>query len=94
MTLTLGDSLTQAALTAGGGHTRHHCDDGALRLAIRTEDGTQHFQRPADGGASDWRATDLHDPLGDFAFDEPVSPAWGKGLEALASGTPAPKGAS
>lgn len=86
--MTLGDALTQEALTAGTAFTIGPTGAGGLRLAIHLEaGGIQHFERPAAGGDADWTATDLEGVGGaGCAFNEPVTAPWGRGLELLAVG--------
>ncbi|MEV6678638.1 hypothetical protein AB0N09_17520 [Streptomyces erythrochromogenes] len=82
--MTLGDTLTQEALTTGTAFSVSPTGAGGLRLAIRLETGdVQHFERPANGGGGDWKATDLEGSGGGCAFNEPVTTPWGRGLEHL-----------
>ncbi|MFG2143617.1 hypothetical protein ACGFRG_05370 [Streptomyces sp. NPDC048696] len=81
----LGDTLTREALTTGTSVTRSPAPAGLLRLAIRTPHGIQYFERPANGGPDDWRATDLEGDHAGFSFNEPVSNAWGRGLDLLST---------
>ncbi|MFE5719016.1 hypothetical protein [Streptomyces erythrochromogenes] len=85
--MTLGDALTQEALTTGTGFSISPTGAGGLRLAIRLEAGeVQHFERPGSGGRADWTATDLEGAGSGCAFNEPISAPWGQGLELLATG--------
>ncbi|MCY0923516.1 MULTISPECIES: hypothetical protein [unclassified Streptomyces] len=84
--MSLGDSLTKQALTEGGRYGVTPTASGGLRLAVTLNCGSiQHFERPADGGADDWTATDLESQGGGCAFHEPITPEWGRGLELLAA---------
>ncbi|MER7507982.1 hypothetical protein ABTX82_06385 [Streptomyces lavendulae] len=85
--MTLGDALTQEALTTGTAFSVSPTGAGGLRLAIQLKPGdVQHFERPAGGGDADWTATDLEGSGGGCVFNEPVTAPWGRGLELLAAG--------
>lgn len=82
--MNLGDQLAQQALETGRRITPAAAPPGILRLAVTLPDGgIQHFERPAASASDGWRATDFESPGSGFAFNEPVSAAWGRGLDAL-----------
>ncbi|MFI6469901.1 hypothetical protein ACIBL5_06500 [Streptomyces sp. NPDC050516] len=82
--MTLGDQLTQQALTCGRRVTLAAAPPGIVRLAITLSDGSvQHFERRTIDGEDGWRATDFEAPGAGCYFDEPVTAEWGRGLNAL-----------
>ncbi|MCY0929436.1 hypothetical protein OTB20_25200 [Streptomyces sp. H27-H1] len=84
--MNLGDALTHEALTTGSGFAVSATATGGRRLAITLDGGgVQHFERPATGGPGDWIATDLEGQASGCAFNEPVTPEWGRGLELIAT---------
>ncbi|MCX4666559.1 hypothetical protein OG453_07725 [Streptomyces sp. NBC_01381] len=84
--MVLGDQLAQQALKEGQRITPSPAPPGIVRLAIALGDGSiQHFERLATGTCGDWRATDFESPGSGFAFNEPVTAEWGRGLDVLAT---------
>lgn len=81
-----GDMLAHHALTTGQHTSATTGPDGVLHVRFTLTDGTiQHFTRNRPGGPEDWRAGLQESQHGDCAFNEPVSTAWGRGLELIAS---------
>ncbi|MEU5435411.1 hypothetical protein AB0G73_18815 [Streptomyces sp. NPDC020719] len=82
--MNLGDRLAQQALTTGKRAILTATPPGIIRLAITLpDDSIQHFERQASGSESDWRAAEFATPGAGCIFDEPVTAAWGRGLNAL-----------
>ncbi|WP_062712719.1 hypothetical protein [Streptomyces regalis] len=80
--MNLGDSLAQHALTTGRRVTPSAAPPGITRLAITLPDGSiQHFERATAGDSNGWRATDFESAGGGCAFNEPITPQWGRGLD-------------
>ncbi len=71
----IGDCITREAL-ATGIRSNVTTSAGTITIAITLPDGdVQHFERPTDGSAADWRVTKLASQHGDTAFDEPAGEA-------------------
>ncbi|MGI5526767.1 hypothetical protein ACQEVX_04860 [Streptomyces syringium] len=82
--MSIGDSLASAALDTGIDTSFTLTRDHKIRLAIRTNaDTIQTFERPVDATPDQWRATDFISAGSGCAFDEAISPDWGRGLEYL-----------